>query len=380
MLPPIYNATTKSLIVGFASLFDDISYYSEDTPKKIIKVPITYAAKEKWLSARNMSNEVGDNKEVKFIYPALAFELVGLNLATDRMTNPANKIFNSVHDEFSLNKVPYDFQFNVYITTKKFDDSLKIVEQILPYFTPEISITITDNALGLKSNVPVVLTGSSYVIDYESDYSTSRDILWTLTFNIKSFLYPPVKIIDTSVPITSGNICAAISTIPGVVSFSGNGKTSPPCAGSKDVDFTYVISGYIKTTTSRLFGTITATKTNNTTFQIPVILDIVIKNNILYGEVIGNSSISENPIKAISFTFNFDITKLPIDTCRPIAGTVSCTAGSGYKLIKKTIVDVAGDEVSNTFDRLMSTVDPYTANKTDDYIIVDSSEFLEFKS
>lgn len=381
MAAPIYNKTIKSLIVAFASLFDQIEYYNDDPVPKLIKLPIVYSPREKWFVKRKEKLDIDstDNSstEIKMTYPRMGFALVSMNIAPERFTNPQNKLSNDALSEFSLNKVPYDFQFELYITVKKFDDGLKIIEQILPYFTPEYSITLTDNQLGLKSNIPVILNSTAFLIDYESDFSTTREINWTLSFTAKSYIYPPVLTISPTVPIT-GQVCTTIATYPGNITFTGTAISNPLCNGSKNANMSFTFSGFLTNTFSLFTGSLTVTRTDNSTFNIPILAELNIKNKILSAEVRGYSSDSSHTIKSISFGFIFDLnTPIVSETCVNINnGFVTCRADSKFKVIKKTLVDISGDNVDNKFERLISQVDPLEANKEDIYTIIDSIQDL----
>ena len=42
--------------------------------------------------------------------------------------------------------VPYNIQFGLYAMAKNTEDALQIVEQILPFFTPDFTVTMTNSA------------------------------------------------------------------------------------------------------------------------------------------------------------------------------------------------------------------------------------------
>ena len=76
---------------------------------------------------------------------------------------------------------------------KESDDSLQIIEQILPYFHPDYTLTINDMAdMGIKRDVPIVLNSISYEDDYEGDFTNRRALIYTLSFTAKFYLYGPV--------------------------------------------------------------------------------------------------------------------------------------------------------------------------------------------
>jgi hypothetical protein len=76
---------------------------------------------------------------------------------------------------------------------KESDDSLQIIEQILPYFQPDYTLTINDMAdMGIKRDVPIVLNSVSYEDNYQGDFETRRALIYTLDFTAKFYLYGPV--------------------------------------------------------------------------------------------------------------------------------------------------------------------------------------------
>ena len=81
--------------------------------------------------------------------------------------------------------VPYNLEFELYVLSKNSDDALQIVEQILPFFQTDYTLTVNDMAdMGIKRDVPIVLNSISYEDDYEGDFATRRSLIYTLLFVI----------------------------------------------------------------------------------------------------------------------------------------------------------------------------------------------------
>ena len=96
--------------------------------------------------------------------------------------------------------IPYNINFELSIMAKNQDDSLQILEQILPFFQPSFNITmnlIPD--LGEKRDYPVTLTAIDYEDVYEGDYDTRRTLVYNLSFIAKTFLYGPVQDADSEI-------------------------------------------------------------------------------------------------------------------------------------------------------------------------------------
>ena len=65
--------------------------------------------------------------------------------------------------------VPYNLDFTLYVS-KNLDDALQIVEQILPYFQPDYTITLNDMSdKGIKRDVPIILSSVSYEDNYQGE-------------------------------------------------------------------------------------------------------------------------------------------------------------------------------------------------------------------
>ena len=77
--------------------------------------------------------------------------------------------------------------------SKSSDDALQIVEQILPYFQPEYTVTMREvPELEIIRDVPIVLNSISYEDDYEGDFASRRSVIYTLSFTAKYYLYESV--------------------------------------------------------------------------------------------------------------------------------------------------------------------------------------------
>ena len=89
--------------------------------------------------------------------------------------------------------VPYNLEIVLYVLAKQSDDALQIVEQILPFFQPDYTITINDMAdMGIKRDVPIVLSSISYEDNYDGEFEQRRALIYTMNFTCKFYLYGPV--------------------------------------------------------------------------------------------------------------------------------------------------------------------------------------------
>ena len=89
--------------------------------------------------------------------------------------------------------VPYDIGFRLSFATKQQDDSLQIIEQILPFFQPSYAVTINMlEGVEEKRDIPFTLMSTSFTDEYEGDFSTRRFIQYDLDFIAKTYFYQEV--------------------------------------------------------------------------------------------------------------------------------------------------------------------------------------------
>ena len=113
----------------------------------------------------------------------------GANATATANLDVNTSVFASVY-----NPVPYNFDFTLSVMVKNSDDGTQILEQILPYFTPEYHVTMNEmSALGIKRDIPIIFTGLSTEDSYEGDFLTRRALIHTLSFVVQGFLYGPTS-------------------------------------------------------------------------------------------------------------------------------------------------------------------------------------------
>ena len=197
---PFYNSMFKKYVAIFGTLFNNIYIDRTDANNNVIqelKVPIAYGPREKFL-ARLQDNPTG-SAQVSITLPRMAFEIEKINYAPTRKLQTLNKTSSvkniNGHNVYRkvFSPVPYDIGFKLEILTKTMEDGLKIVEQILPYFTPEwtVQAQLLDN-FDMVSDVPTVLESVTIDDQYENNFLTRRVLIFVLNFTMKANFYGPV--------------------------------------------------------------------------------------------------------------------------------------------------------------------------------------------
>lgn len=206
------HGTIRKYVVLFGTLFDNLYINRENASGKVIqtlKIPLSYGPKEKFLARVNMDGNL--DQPTAITLPRMSFELVTMNYAPDRKLNTMNKVhkvYDSGQMTYQYAPVPYDFTFQLAVMVKNAEDGTKIIEQILPYFTPEWTATVNlAPDVDGKYDIPIIFNDITTEDTYEGDFRERRALIHTLTFTIKGYLFGPsrrseiIKDIDVNIRV-----------------------------------------------------------------------------------------------------------------------------------------------------------------------------------
>ena len=198
-----YHELIRKTIVAFGTLFNDLYIYRRSSTGKInqkMKVPLAYGPKQKFLARIDQDSTRGaDNvKTTALTLPRIGFELTGLTYDPGRKLNRIQK-FKKVKgaDSKSLSNVympvPYNVSFTLFTMAKNSEDALQIVEQILPMFQPDYTVSLNVMPqLDIVRDVPIILNDVTYEDSYDGAFTERRVLMYTLSFTEKMYLYGPV--------------------------------------------------------------------------------------------------------------------------------------------------------------------------------------------
>lgn len=194
-----HHDTIRKYVILFGTLFNSVYIVKSNgvATTQTIKVPISYGPKQKFLT--RLTQDPNLDRPVSIQLPRMGFEMTKISYAGDRKLPTINRI--SVQDPNDANKlayqympVPYDIDFNLYIMVKQAEDGTRILEQILPYFTPDWTATLNlDSTMQHKYDVPVILNNVSVEDSYEGNFIDRRALIWTLTFTLKGYIFGPTR-------------------------------------------------------------------------------------------------------------------------------------------------------------------------------------------
>jgi dUTPase len=193
-----YHSTMRKAVAVFGTIFNNINVIrtkADGTVLNQIKVPLSYGPKQKFLARLDQSS--GDDASMAMKLPRMAFEITSLELDSTQKLSKRNVITESHASDVTKKKtikhqVAYNINVSLFVMAKNQDDGLQVVEQILPYFQPEYTISMTPvSGFDYKQDVPIVLTGVTISDDYEGDMITRRALIYQLDFTMKMKFFGP---------------------------------------------------------------------------------------------------------------------------------------------------------------------------------------------
>ena len=197
-----YNESMRRMTIAFGQLFNKIQVRRKDSSGNVVQsiaVPLAYAPKEKFLVRLDQQPNL-DEREMAITLPRMSFEISTIAYDPSRKLNRIQK-FKSVKTsaegkilDYNYMPVPYNISYNLNIYTATAESGLQIVEQILPFFQPDYTVTV--NAipeLNIKRDVPIVLNNVTYDDSYNGDFTTRRAVIYTLGFTAKTYLFGPAQ-------------------------------------------------------------------------------------------------------------------------------------------------------------------------------------------
>ena len=200
-----YHKQIRNTVIAFGTIFNNINIKRLDSsgnPLQNIKVPLSYSPKEKFIARLDQQQDLtGDDSSVAITLPRMAFDITGYSYDSSRKLNKNQRIgkVTTNADTSKLNTqyspVPYNVSFELNVFTATSDDGLQIIEQILPYFQPDYTVTMIQDStyMDTKRDIPFVLESVNYDDSYTGTLTSLRRITYSLSFTAKIYMYGPIS-------------------------------------------------------------------------------------------------------------------------------------------------------------------------------------------
>ena len=198
-----YNEGMRKCTIAFGAIFNKIQIQRTDSSDNLVQsitVPLAYAPKEKFLARLEQQPNLQEDGKVSIVLPRMSFEIKSIAYDSSRKLTRMQKfrtVKNNISGKvlnFNYTPVPYNIGYDLNIYTKTAEGGLQIVEQILPFFQPDYTVTVNVvPELNMKRDVPIVLGNIQYQDTYDGAFTTRRAVVYTLSFTAKTYLYGPAQ-------------------------------------------------------------------------------------------------------------------------------------------------------------------------------------------
>jgi len=198
-----YHEKIRKCVSLFGRLFNDIYVIRKNSSGggvSQLKVPLSYAPRQRYLERIRENADLVNNTSVAIKLPRMSFEITNFSYDTSRQLTKMST-FNTVGTANTNRKkffppVPWTLMFQLNIYGKNQDDVLQVVEQVIPYFNPQYTLTIkpfpTDYP-DFKEDIPIIIQSLGFQDDFEGSYEQRRTIVYQLDFEMKVSFHGPVN-------------------------------------------------------------------------------------------------------------------------------------------------------------------------------------------
>ena len=192
-----YFASLRKLTAAFGNMFNEIQIQRSNG--KVFTVPLAYAPRRGFLLRLREDAARNEGPNIAITLPRMSFEMTGLSYDADRQLNPLQKQIGESASNVGqmitqFTPAPYIVNFDLHLYSLNIDDNLQIMEQIVPYFTPSVNLTLNEiEELGMKKDVEITLDDVSTDVTHEGILGDDREVFWTLSFSAASYIWPPTS-------------------------------------------------------------------------------------------------------------------------------------------------------------------------------------------
>jgi hypothetical protein len=275
------NHSIRKATAAFGALFNNIILVKRDSngnELKRVKIPLAYGSKEKYLAI--LTEDPEKKRATQLPVPRMAYSLVGLSYDAGRKQQTMLKNKSAIAgNPLKLNTqfvpVPYDLMFDLNIITREISDGLEIIGKILPFFTPDYTVSIKySDTIGQQAtkDTPIILSNTTFEDNTVGPSGEVRLIIWTLSFIMKAYVFGPEtsqsQIKKVQISFFNDGLTPTDITISGIpvtaISHRGSNTlyTSANVAGLVNANDSIIVDG----TTIRVTGVSSNVLTSNLIF------------------------------------------------------------------------------------------------------------------
>lgn len=189
-----YHNHVRNAIVAFGTILNNLRIERTDkngiSQNQIIDVPLTYGPKQKFITRIIEAKDFEDGRAPFAVtLPRIGFFIEDMVYDSGRKLAPIKQVA-SVRPDGAANvafiSTPYNLKISATVYVKNQEDGLQIIEQIVPYFSPDFNVTINEiPELGITRDLQIVLDSVHCSDNFEGIVEERRFITWDLKFTLK---------------------------------------------------------------------------------------------------------------------------------------------------------------------------------------------------
>lgn len=198
-----YHEKIRKSVAIFGALFNNIYVVRKTTAGQKsysqVKVPLSYAPKNKYLERIRDVPDLQSDTRVAIKLPRMSFEIIAFTYDNTRQLTKVSNFktagSGAQNRQQFYSPVPYSINFQLNIYSKTQDDALQVVEQILPTFNPQYTLSIfpfKTEYPSFKEDIPIIIQAVSFSDDFDGPQEARRTIIYTLDFEMKVNFYGPI--------------------------------------------------------------------------------------------------------------------------------------------------------------------------------------------
>lgn len=193
------ESLVKKYVSAFGFIFTDIEVRNWDQQEKewkqYIKVPVAYGPKEDFLARLELREKTHSKEPIALTLPRIAFEQKSIEYDPYRANNKQNYYAIEIDGDGNKHEkiyvgIPYNINFEVYVFVKLAEHGTQIIEQILPFFTPQYNLSLkVTGKQNINVDTPIILNSVTSNDTYEDSFTMRRALTWTLNFTMKVLMF-----------------------------------------------------------------------------------------------------------------------------------------------------------------------------------------------
>lgn len=247
-----YHKRVRTAVSVFGSMFNNLYVLRQNSSGETIsqvKVPLSYAPKRNFIARLDqMNNGEEAERRVALKLPRISFEITSMTYDATRQLPKVNNISKAIENSHLTRQklytsTPYNITFQLNIYAKTQDDGLQIVEQILPYFTPQYTVSVKpfSDIPSFVEDVPITLTSVVMEDNFEGAVGDRRTIIYTLDFEVKINFHGPLDTGSKIIRDVRGNLYNQVAGLADSDVYIETLKITPnPASVNADSDYGFI--------------------------------------------------------------------------------------------------------------------------------------------